>query len=274
MDGQNFRLWNGVQMPCIGYGTYQVDKQEKIEEALEIGYRRFDTAAHYFNEEAVGKALANSAVKREEIFIATKLWYSDMGYDNAIRAFEDSVKKLGLTYIDLYLIHWPAEQKKYPDWIGTNRETWKALEDLYIDEKIRAIGVCNFMEKHMKPLLEQCSVKPMINQIENHPGFYQKGIAEFCQSEEIQMEAWEPLGGGKGVLDNVHIKDLAEKYGKTPAQICLRWNLQHQFAVIPKTIARKRMLENRDIFEFTIGVEDMNEIDAIPFCGGEGAIVK
>lgn len=270
---EKMKLYNGIKIPCIGYGTCEVNNTEIIEEALLKGYRLLDTAAHYFNEGVVGDAIIASPLEREKIFVTTKLWYSDMGYDNTICAFENSLKKLQLTYLDLYLVHWPAESKKYPNWQETNRETWKALEDLYLDKKIRAIGVCNFMEKHMRELLNCCRIKPMINQVENHPGFYQKNIADFCQKEGIQMEAWGPLGTGE-ILNNKNIVDIAEKMGKTPAQICLRWNLQHNFIVIPKSSDSKRMIENMNIFDFTISEEDMYMIDNLPFCGGQGAIVK
>lgn len=272
MNEGNFRLSNGLSIPCVGYGTCGVDSQEAVEAALSAGYRLIDTASHYFNEMIVGEAVRIYG-KREEIFITTKLWYSDMGYDNAIKAFEVSLKKLNVAYVDLFLIHWPAESVRYPDWKRTNKETWRALEDLYYDNKARSIGVCNFMEKHMSVLLGQCREAPMVNQIENHPGLYRSNAVRFCQNEGIHMEAWEPLGGGK-ILNNKCIMSVAEKYGKTPAQICLRWNLQHGFSVIPKSSKRSRMEENRDIFDFKISETDMQILDALPFCGGQGAIVK
>lgn len=205
--------------------------------------------------------------------MVTKLWYSDMGYDAALKAFDESLSRLALEYIDLYLIHWPAAVGKYPEWKKTNRETWKALEELYLSKKVRAIGVSNFMERHLDALMDDCRIKPMVDQIENHPGFYQKRITEFCNRENIRLMAWSPLGAGE-VLNNDKLKSIGEKYQKTSAQICLRWNLQHAYLPIPKSKTCERMRENLELFDFTLSEEDMESIDALPFCGGQGAVVQ
>lgn len=194
------------------------------------------------------------------------------GVDAVIKAFEESLQQLKLSYVDLYLIHWPAAEPKYNDWKKVNRETWRAMEYIYNSQRAKAIGVSNFMCRHMDELLQTCSIKPMVNQIENHPGFYQKDIADFCKANNIQLMAWGPLGHGE--INSNEIKIIADKYNKTLAQICLRWNYQHGFISIPKTNSINRMKENLDFLDFVIDEYDMSIIDNLPFCGGEGAIVK
>ena len=267
------KLYNGIEIPEIGYGTCDIFEEKTIIDALKAGYRLIDTASHYYNEDIVGSAIRESEISRDKIFVVTKLWYSDMGYESAIEAFEQSMERLQLSYVDLYLIHWPAAADKYPDWEKTNMTTWEALEYLYKSKRVRAIGVSNFMQKHLVSLLGNCSVKPMVNQIECHPGFWQKDVVELCQKHDIQVMAWSPLGTGE-ILDNNELKILADKYRKTSAQICLRWNMQHSILPIPKTKGCTRMKENLDIFDITISKDDMKIIDFIPFCGGQGAIVK
>lgn len=240
---------------------------------MKSGYRLIDSASHYFNENIVGQAVNECGMNRERCFIITKLWYSDMGYDATIKAFEESLKELNLSYVDLYLIHWPAAEPKYSNWEKTNNDTWKAMEEIYLSGRAKAIGTCNFMRRHMETLLNSCKIKPMVNQIENHPGFYQKEISEFCRTENIQLMAWQPLEGS-GNINNAEINNIAVKYHKTAAEICLRWNYQHGFVSIPKTTSKKRMLENLEIFDFYIESKDMDKLDVLPFCGGEGAIVK
>lgn len=257
----------------IGYGTCEVMDVEYIKTAIRCGYRMIDTASHYFNEQVVGKAIQECGVDRQELYIVTKLWYSDMGCDGVKRAFESSVNALGVDYVDLYLIHWPAAAPKYPNWEQVNLETWRAMEQLYKSGRVKAIGTCNFMEKHLSALLGSCEIKPMYNQIENHIGYYQKNVKEYCEKEGIRCIAWQPLGGSE-ILGQSLIEEIAERYGRTPAQICLRWNYQHGFIVIPKSCSESRMRENLEIFDFCISDEDMKILDSVPPCGGQCAKVK
>ena len=216
------KLANGVEMPRLGLGVWKAKDGEEVQNAvkaaIQTGYRLIDTAAVYKNEEGVGKAIKESGVSREDLFITTKVWNDDQGYESTLQAFEESRKKLGLEYIDLYLIHWPVK--------GRYKETWKALEKLYEDGLVKAIGVSNFQVHHLKDLLSDAKVKPMVNQVEFHPYLTQKELLSYCNEENIQLEAWSPLMQGEVVRVDV-IKELAEKYGKTPAQIVLRWDLQH-----------------------------------------------
>lgn len=262
-----------IDLPFVGYGTCDVNDKEVVKAAIKSGYRLIDTAAHYFNESIVGEAIRESEISRLEFCISTKLWYSDMGYENAIRAFYESLEKLGINYIDIYLIHWPAALPQYPNWKEVNADTWRALEKLYKDGAVKAIGTSNFLVKHMSELLKTCEIKPMINQIENHIGFFHKDEADFCKTNNIALMAWQPLGGSE-VLNNEVIKKMAQKYCKSPAQICLRWNYQHGFISIPKTVTRSRMYENLDIFSFDISQTDMEQLDRLPQCGGQCAIVR
>ncbi len=251
-------LNNGVKMPWLGLGVYKSKEGEEVENAvktaLKIGYRSIDTAALYENERGVGKAIRDSGIPREEIFVTTKVWNDRHGYDSTLNAFEESRKKLGLEYIDLYLIHWPVPEKF--------KETWRALEKLYSDGLVRAIGVSNFQIHHLEELMESCEVKPAVNQVEFHPLLTQKKLLVFCKEHNIQMEAWAPLMRG-GVLDAPIIKKIAEKYGKTPAQVVLRWDLQHGVVTIPKSVREERIKENSDIFDFQLTSEEMGQIDSL-----------
>lgn len=222
-------LHNGVKMPGFGFGTWQAAAGEitssAVKTAIGAGYRNIDTAAAYHNEQSIGhgvrEAIAEYGVKREELFISTKLWNDHRGYDLALKAFEDSMKKLGLEYLDLYMIHWPAVEKWHTDWREINRSTWRAFETLYHDGRIKAIGVSNFLAHHVKALIEDGDIAPMVNQIEYHPGFGQVESAAFCQANGIAVQAWSPFGTGD-VLKNEVLTKIAKQYGKTPAQICLR----------------------------------------------------
>lgn len=249
------RLNNGVEMPWFGLGVYKAQAGEEVEnaikDALDIGYRSIDTASFYENEESVGRAVRNSNVNREEIFVTTKVWNTDQGYDNTLRAFETSRKKLGLEYIDLYLIHWPGKDKF--------KDTWKALEKLYRDGVVRAIGVSNFQVHHLQELMADAQVKPTVNQVEYHPRLTQEELLAFCRQNEIQLEAWGPLMRGK-ILDNEVIVDLAQKYGKSPAQIVLRWDIDTGVVTIPKSVHRNRLEQNADIFDFALTQEDIARI--------------
>ncbi|MBM7684629.1 MAG: aldo/keto reductase [Epulopiscium sp.] len=247
-------LHNGVKMPWLGFGTFKITEEGQVEnsvlEALKVGYRHIDTAAVYGNEESVGRAMKNSGVKREEIFLTSKVWNSDQGYDSTLRAFEASLKRLDTNYLDLYLIHWPKP---------LNKETWRALEKLYKEKRVRAIGVSNFKVYHLEELMESCEIVPMVNQVEYHPRLQQTDLLEFCKKHNIQLEAWGPLMQGK-IFDIPLMKELSEKYNKTISQIALRWDLQTGVVTIPKSVTPERIKENSDIFDFEISKEDMERI--------------
>lgn len=251
-------LHNGVKMPWFGLGVYKAEAGEEVENAvraaLEAGYRSIDTAALYNNEEGVGKVIRDSGIPREDIFVTTKVWNSDQGYDSTLKAFDVSRKKLGIDTIDLYLVHWPVK--------GKYKETWKALEKLYRDGAVRAIGVSNFHVHHLQDLMTDSEIIPMVNQVEYHPLLTQKELLSFCKSNRIQMEAWAPLARGQ-VLDHNIIVQLAEKYQKTPAQIVLRWDLQHGVVTIPKSVTKSRIIDNANLFDFELSAQDMEQIDSI-----------
>jgi diketogulonate reductase-like aldo/keto reductase len=247
-------LSNGVTMPQLGFGVFQVPPDEVVEPvltAIEAGYRLIDTAAAYGNEEGVGKAIANSGVSRDELFVTTKLWNSEQGYDSTLRAFDQSMDKLGLDTLDLYLIHWPMPKQ------DTFVDTWKAFEKLYADGRVRAIGVSNFHPPHLNRLFAQTTVKPAVNQIELHPGLPQTELREFHREHEIHTEAWSPIGQGQGLLDNPTIGAIAQRVGKSPAQVVLRWHIQLGNIVIPKSANRDRIRQNIDVFDLELSTEDM-----------------
>ncbi|MGO5067088.1 MULTISPECIES: aldo/keto reductase [unclassified Clostridium] len=250
-------LSNGVKMPWFGFGTYKVEDGDtvisSVKEALKIGYSHIDTASYYGNEEGVGTAIKESGVPREDIFLVSKVWNSDQGYDKTLKSFEDSIKKLGTDYLDLFLIHWPQPLSK---------ETWQALEKLYKEGSVKAIGVSNFFVDHLKWLLEDAEIKPMVNQVEFHPRLIQKDLIEFCRKNSIQLEAWSPLMRGK-VFQIELLHDLAKKYDKTISQIVLRWDLQMGVVTIPKSVTPSRIKENADIFDFEISKEDMDRIQQL-----------
>lgn len=251
-------LHNGVKMPYFGLGVYKVEEGneviESVKTALEVGYRAIDTAALYENEEGVGKAIKESGIPRKEIFVTTKVWNTDHGYEKTLKAFDKSISKLGLDYVDLYLIHWPGKD--------TFIDTWRALEKLYRDGRVRAIGVSNFKPHHLQTLMEHSEEKPVINQVELHPYFQQKELREFCKQHDIVVEAWSPLGRGQ-VLDDPVLAEIGKKYGKTPAQVTLRWHLQNDIVIIPKSVTPSRIKENADIFDFELTAEDMEQIDQL-----------
>ncbi|HLR65144.1 MAG TPA: aldo/keto reductase [Pseudogracilibacillus sp.] len=257
---QYVTLNNGVNMPQLGYGVYKVSDDQAVEcvqEALEAGYRSIDTAAFYDNEIGVGKAIKASGLDRKDIFVTTKVWNDMQGYDKTLQAFEDSLDKLGLDYIDLYLIHWPC-----PDF-HLYIETYQALEHLYKEGKVRAIGVCNFHIEHLQAIIDQCDVVPAVNQVECHPYFQQKELKDFAYENGIYIECWGPLHQGGDLLQDEVIAGIADAYGKTPAQIILRWHLQENSIVIPKSVTPSRIKENIDIFDFELSQDDMDRIATI-----------
>ncbi|MFF8369420.1 aldo/keto reductase [Streptomyces lydicus] len=247
-------LNNGIAMPQLGFGVWQIPDDEAftaVGQALESGYRSIDTAAVYGNEEGTGKALAASGIPREELFVTTKLWNSDQGYDATLRAFDTSLGKLGLEYVDLYLIHWPLpSQDNYV-------ATYKAFEKIQAEGRAKAIGVSNFQPAHLERLLAETSVVPAVNQIELHPQFQQAESRAFHARHGIATEAWSPLGQGKGLLEDPTIGRLAAKHGKTAAQVVLRWHLQLGNVVIPKSVTPSRIAENIDVFGFELDAEDL-----------------
>ena len=253
----NLTLNTGAQIPQLGFGVFQVPPDEVVEPvrtAIEAGYRSIDTAAAYGNEEGVGKAIAESGVRREDLFVTTKLWNDRQGYDSTLQAFDESMTKLGLDYLDLYLIHWPAAgQDKYV-------ETWRAFEKLHNEGRIKSIGVSNFQIPHLRRLFEETDVVPAINQIELHPNLQQADLRAFHREHGILTEAWSPIGQGKGLLEDTTLASLAEKYGKSPAQIVLRWHVQLGNVVIPKSATPSRIRENIQVFDFEIAEDDMNVI--------------
>lgn len=251
-------LANGIQMPWLGLGVYKVEEGreviESVKAAIKAGYRSIDTAALYANEEGVGQAVRESGVAREDLFITTKVWNSDQGYEQTLAAFDKSISKLGLEYVDLYLIHWPVK--------GKYKETWRALEQLYGEGKVRAIGVSNFQIHHLEDLMENAEVKPMVNQVELHPLLSQQELREYCRTQGIQIEAWAPLAQGR-LLDNEVLAEIAEIHGKSIAQVILRWDLQSGIVTIPKSIKAQRIIENGDVFDFELSSEEMARIDAL-----------
>ncbi|WP_162595978.1 aldo/keto reductase [Bacillus sp. CGMCC 1.16541] len=251
-------LHNGVKMPWFGLGVFKVEEGQEVvnsvKAAIKAGYRSIDTAAIYGNEEGVGQAIKESGVAREDLFITTKVWNADQGYESTLQAFETSLQKLGLEYLDLYLVHWPVK--------GKYKETWKALEKLYKDGRVRAIGVSNFQVHHLEDVLADAEIKPMVNQVEYHPRLTQTELQSFCKEQGIQLEAWSPLMQGE-LLDNLTLQEIGEKYNKSVAQVILRWDLQNEVVTIPKSIKEHRIIENASIFDFELTKEDMEKIDAL-----------
>lgn len=268
------KLNNGYAIPCVGFGTYKTPPEETcrvVKEALAAGYRHVDTAAYYGNEEGVGRAVKECGLPREELFITTKVWNTDRGYDKVMTSFENSMKALGLDYLDLLLVHWPANYLQYgKDAKKTNADTWRAFEKLYHDGKIKSIGLSNFMAHHIDALLETADVKPQVNQIELHPGWLQAGTLRYCKDQDILVEAWSPMGRN-AVLNHETIVSVAEAYKKTPAQLCLRWVMQHGALPLPKSVSSERITANLDIFDFTISQEDMEKLDELNMIGGQCA---
>ncbi|MGE5441433.1 MAG: aldo/keto reductase [Bacteroidota bacterium] len=252
------KLNNGAEIPYFGLGVYQSPPGEEtynaVRWALDAGYRHIDTAAFYKNEHDVGRAIKDSSVPREEIFVTTKLWNDDQGYDKALKAFDESLKKLGFDYVDLYLLHWPVS--------GLRGDSYRALEAILKDGKAKAIGVSNYTTSHLRELLNSCNVVPAVNQVEFSPFLFQKGLFEFCLQNNIQLEAYSPLARASKLKD-ARLKEVATHSGKTTAQIMIRWALEHKIVVIPKSVHKERIYENADVFDFEISGEDMQTLDSL-----------
>ena len=251
------KLHNGVEMPIFGLGTWALKGENCIQAiswAIEMGYRLIDTAALYGNEKEIGKAIEESNIPREQLFITSKVWNSDQGYENTLRAFEKSLKRLKMSYLDLYLIHWPVT--------GLRNDTWKALQKLYENDRVRAIGVSNFTIQHIDELLNITSLTPMVNQVEFSPFLYQKNLLEYCNSKNIQLEAYCPLTRGSRFNDPT-LKAISLKYHKGVPQILIRWGLQHKIIEIPKSGNKQHIKENSDVFNFELNANDMNQLDAL-----------
>ncbi len=267
-----FELYNGVKVPCLGFGTYlmpaEVTKASVIE-ALNAGYRHIDTAFAYGNEVPVGEAIKESGIDRKDIFVTTKHWITERGYEKTLAAIETSLNNLGLDYIDLYLIHWPCVEKVTADWAEINASTWKAFEEAYKAGKIRAIGISNFEKKHIDALWETAEIKPMVNQVEFHPGYLQIDTVNYSKEKGMLVQSFCPLANGAVFKDDT-MKSLAEKYGKTVAQVTLRFVLQSGLNPLTKSVSVDRIKENSDIFDFELSEDDMSLISSLPEMGFTG----
>ena len=251
-------LNNGTQMPWLGFGVFQIEDGQVVEEAvayaLESGYRSIDTASIYGNERGVGKAIRESGIPREDIFLTTKLWNDDQRKRRGQDAFKESLERLETDYVDLYLVHWPV--------VGCYVEAWEAMEEIYAGGRAKAIGVSNFLIPHLEEILASGRTVPAVNQVEFHPYLVQPELLRFCQEHDIRVEAWSPLMQGK-IVEVPAVAELAKRYGKTPAQIVLRWDLQHQVVTIPKSVRPARIRENADLFDFELTDEEMSLLDRL-----------
>ncbi|MFA9557032.1 aldo/keto reductase [Evansella sp. AB-rgal1] len=251
-------LHNGVKMPWFGLGVFKVqdgsEAVKAIKSAVKAGYRSIDTAAIYRNEEGVGQGIKECEASREELFVTSKVWNADQGYETTLAAFEETMKKLDLEYLDLYLVHWPVK--------GKYKDTWRALEKLYKDGRVKAIGVSNFHAHHLEDLLEDAEIVPMVNQVEYHPHLTQKELHSFCKQKGIQLEAWSPLKQGELLTDETLV-EIAKKHGKSSAQVILRWDLQNEIVTIPKSVKEERIIQNANIFDFELTNDEMDRINGL-----------
>ena len=261
-------LNNGLTIPAIGFGTYKA-QYPAVMTALNEGFRYFDTASFYGNESEIAEALTHSGIKREDVIIASKVWKSDMGYDSAINAFSRTLENLRCGYVDVYMIHWPRPNLELEGWRELDLETWRAMEHLYSQGKIRALGISNFLPYHAENILSRCEVMPSIAQLEFHPGHLQFPALEYYRRKGIQVQAWSPIGRGR-VLDDILIRELAGKYRVTPAQICIRFCIQEGVMPLPKASSPERMRENLECLNFVIDEEDISRIENMPPLGWSG----
>lgn len=269
---EHYILNNGVELPAIAFGTYKAadgKSADVIRTAIEAGYRYFDTASFYGTETYLAQAVRESGISRDEIFIASKLWKTEMGYENVKDAFERTLENLNTDYLDLYLIHWPLPEPGYKDWKQLDRETWKAMEELYQTGKVRAIGLSNFLPHHIENILKDCKVRPAVDQIEYHPGYSQEAVVQYCKERDIIVQAWSPIGRQR-VLEEPLVLETAEKYGVTPAQICLKFAVQREIIPLPKSSSIKRMKENLDLYSFEMEQEDIWRLATMPQAGWSG----
>lgn len=267
-----YTLNNGVKIPCVGFGTYKAAEGNNVEilkTAVEAGYRYFDTASFYGTEEYLGEAIKKSNIPRNEFFLVSKMWKQEMGYHNTKKACEDTLKRLQTDYLDIYLIHWPRPDDDSIDWKELDLETWRAMEELYAEGKIRALGVSNFLPQHLENILANCKIKPAVDQLELHPGYMQEAAVRYCEENEIRLQAWSPIGRQR-VLNERLLIELADKYNVSPAQICLRYLVMRGIIPLPKSSSMERMKQNMDIFGFDISKEDMYRISTMPQAGWSG----
>lgn len=270
---KSYTLNNGVSIPVLGFGTWKAENGEvayqAVLEALKAGYRHIDTAAIYKNEESVGRAIRDSGIPRQEIFVTTKLWNTNHSYDEALQAFEESMEKLGLDYLDLYLIHWPNPKplRENDAWKTRNAEVWRAMENLYQEGKIRAIGVSNFLPKHLDALLETARIIPAVNQVRLAPGVYQEEVVAYCREKGILLEAWGPFGQGE-LFDKKEVQEIATKHGKSAAQIALAWSLAEEFLPLPKSVTASRIQSNLDCFGIELSKEEREILKTISVTSG------
>ncbi len=270
-----YTLKNGVEIPCIGYGTAPLtttigsEMPKGIDHALKCGFRLIDTAWAYKNEDFLGAAIKNSGLKREQLFVSSKCSNRFRGYDRALMCFKESLSLLGLEYLDLYLIHWPAKDGPDEEWQAINSSTWRAFETLYKDGYVRAIGVSNFWPRHLVPLMESAEIQPMVLQLEYHPGYTQPEPVRFAKEHGLIVEGWSPFGTGQ-LLNNETLESIGEKYGKTPAQVILNWSIKNGVIPLPKSNNPERIAQNLDVFDFELSDKDMAVIDSMEYFGGSG----
>lgn len=267
-----FKLNNDMKIPCVGFGTYKAAEGNNVEvlkTAIEEGYRYFDTASFYQTEDFLGQAIRESNLPREDFFLVSKMWKDEMGYQQTKDALEKSLKRLGTDYLDIYLIHWPRPSADCENWKELDLETWRAMEELQKEGKIRGLGLSNFLPHHIKNILENGTVKPVVNQLELHPGYMQQAAVQYCKEHGIQMQAWSPIGRRR-ILEDGLILELAGKYQVSPAQLCLRFLLQNDIIPLPKSSSMERMKQNMDLFHFEISEEDVSRLATMPQAGWSG----
>lgn len=265
-------LSNGTSIPCLGFGTWKTPAEEaarSVAEALRVGYRHIDTATAYGNEGGVGQAIAESGIPREEIFLTSKLWNPHQGYQSTLDAFARTLEALRTDYLDLYLIHWPHDPKYFDNWEEMNLETWRAFEELYESGAIKAIGVSNFCPRHLENIMKHAKIMPMVDQVEIHPGMPQDELIAFCREHNMVVEGWSPLSTGR-IFSVPEVQEIAQKYGKSIAQVCLRWSVQRGVIPLPKSVTPARILENSQVFDFELEEADMQRISALTDCGWSG----